>query len=676
MCGIIGYIGKRRAAPVLLDGLKKLEYRGYDSAGIALLNEGKFTLSRKKGRVAELERAARDAIGEIGIGHTRWATHGEPSERNAHPHVCGKFAVVHNGIIENYRELKGECERLGESFSSDTDTEVIAHLLARYYEKGKFFEAVRKALARLRGSYALAILCSDFPDTMIAARKASPLIVGTRADEIFVSSDIPALASEGLTYYPLADGETAVLSSGKAVFFDESGKEIEKKGMEFEGGAEAPELGGYPHFMRKEIAEIPAAIFETTAKYLSESTDKELYRVLCQTEYIQIVACGTAYHSGIAAKYVIEALARIPVEVCVASEYRYRNPVIGNHSLVIAVSQSGETADTLAAARLAKERGAALAAIVNVPYSSLTQLADFLIPTVAGTEIGVAATKSYNAQLCALYLLAVTLCEAKKGGTFCDSAESVNPSECEAAADFRKRTESAGSSEKDLHADDDKKLRDRESFVGGKERNGMLCGHVSDSALKSADNGKENIPTCNRNALIEAIRRLPELCEKAIAASERTKEWAGKFSVARSVYFIGRGCDYGAAIEGSLKLKEISYLPSEGYPAGELKHGTLALIGKGTPVVAVITDLALAEKTMNAVHEVISRGADAYLVTSLPEYAARSEFKDSVLLPPCDSLFSPAVSVIPLQMLAYHTALACGNDPDKPRNLAKSVTVE
>lgn len=611
MCGIVGFIGRRNAAPVLLEGLRRLEYRGYDSAGLALLDGGAFTLVRRKGRVSALEDAARGKAGNVGIGHTRWATHGAPSERNAHPHIYGKFAVVHNGIIENYRALKKECEESGETFASDTDSEVIAHLLAKY-DEGDFLAAVRRAVAGLRGSYALAILCEGRPDELIAARKGSPLIVGERDGEWYVASDIPALAGKGMKLCPLSDGEIAVLKRGGAAFFDIEEKRIEKEWAEYDTETSAPQLCGYPHFMRKEIDEIPASIAQTAAEFLKKPANQSLCEVLCHTEYVQIVACGTAYHSGLAAKCAIEALARIPAEACIASEYRYRDPVVGKNTLVVAVSQSGETADTLAAARLAKERGAYLIAVANVPHSSLTALADHVIPTAAGTEIGVAATKSYNAQLIALYLLALSLRAAKSGAR--DVSSSGLASQCE---------------------------RDGEDA-----------------------------------RLLETLRALPALCGEAIAASRKTKEWARRFCSAKSVYFIGRGCDHAAAVEGSLKLKEISYLPSEGYPAGELKHGTLALIGRDTPIVAVMTDRALAEKTMNSVHEAISRGADAYLVTSLPEYAERKEFAASILVPACERLFSPAVSVIPLQLLAYETALACGNDPDKPRNLAKSVTVE
>lgn len=590
MCGIVGYVGKKPAAPVLLDGLKKLEYRGYDSAGIAVLREGRFFIEKRKGRVRELDGAV-SLEGCVGIGHTRWATHGEPSERNAHPHVYGKFAVVHNGIIENFLSLKKECLARGETFASETDSEVIAHLLSAEYQ-GDFLEAVKRTADRLSGSFALAVLCSDFPNVLVAARHKSPLVVG-KGDGLFAASDIPAIAAEGVEIWSLGDGELAVLEGEEIAFYDRYLNEILKERVEFDCLTDTPDLKGFRHFMRKEMSEIPRAVADSTLNFEKNPQFSTLCRVLCQTEYIHIVACGTAYHSGIAAKTAIEALARVPVEVCIASEYRYRNPIVGRGALVIAVSQSGETADTLAAAERAKAKGAALLALTNAPYSSLTGLADFVVVTKAGREIAVAATKSYNAQLAALYSLAVALARAR-----------------------------------------------------------------------------------GRDADFCAVERLSDLCERTMTCCDKVRSWTPYFAAAESVYFLGRGADYVSALEGSLKLKEISYLPSEGYPAGELKHGTLALIERGTPVVAVLTQSALAEKTMNAVHEVYARGGRVFLVTSLPEYADRKEIAASVIIPECEELFSPILSVIPLQALAYYTALARGNDPDKPRNLAKSVTVE
>ncbi len=589
MCGIIGYVGKEPAAPKLILGLKRLEYRGYDSAGIAVRGKEGFSVYKRKGRVSGLE-SAKDLTGGCGIGHTRWATHGEPSERNAHPHIYGKFAVVHNGIIENYRELKEECRARGEEFASDTDSEIVAHLLA-FYDGGNVLAALKTVCARLKGSYALAVMCSDGEDALYVARRKSPMIVGKGETGLYAASDVPAVAECG-ELYSLADGEFAVLKGGDIRFYTAEG-EIRKEKMARGSAEDIPEKGGYAHFMLKEMYEIPASIANSLVDFEENSRFLAFNIVLCHTEYIQIVACGTAYHSGIAAKYAIERLARIPVEVTVASEYRYCNPIVKENTLVLAISQSGETADTLAAATLAKERGATVAAVTNVRDSSITRIAHFVLYTNAGREIAVAATKSFNAQLALLYSIAVALATAK-----------------------------------------------------------------------------------GRAARFEALRVLPSLSAQTLAGIEEIKKVVPLFAEADSVYFIGRGADHCAALEGSLKLKEISYLPSEGYPAGELKHGTLALIGEKTPVVAILTQRALAEKTMNAVSEVYARGGKVLLVTNIPELAAREEVFESVLLPACEELFSPILSVIPLQALAYYTAVFRGNDPDKPRNLAKSVTVE
>ncbi len=587
MCGIIGYTGKEQAAPKLLLGLKRLEYRGYDSAGIAVFSDGKFSVCKRKGRVSELGGAEK-LRGGCGIGHTRWATHGAPSERNAHPHSFGRFVLVHNGIIENYLPLKEECEARGEKFISETDSEVIAHLL-EYYDRGDVLSAIKETVARLKGSYALAVMCRDEPNVLYAARRKSPLIVGKGEEGLYLASDVPAIA-ECRELYSLCDGEFAVLQGDNIRFYGEEG-EIKKETMKLVSKSDIPEKGAYPHFMLKEMHEIPAAIANSLINFEDDFCFSGINIVLCQTEYIQIIACGTAYHSGIAAKYAIEALARVPVEVTVASEYRYRDPIVKKGTLALAVSQSGETADTLAAAELAKEKGATVIAITNAPDSSITQIAHFVLFTRAGREIAVAATKSFNAQLALLFSLATALAKTK---------------------------------------------------------------------------GRQT----------PSLRPLPALAEEVLTEAEKMKEIAPILLGAKSVYFIGRGADYCTALEGSLKLKEISYLPSEGYPAGELKHGTLALIDEGTPVIAVLTQEGLAEKTMNAVFEVYARGGRVILVTNLPEYAARKEVYRSILLPKCEELFSPILSVIPLQALAYYTSLARGNDPDKPRNLAKSVTVE
>ena len=588
MCGIVGYYGEN-AAPVLLNGLKRLEYRGYDSAGIALLDQGKLQIVRKKGRVRELN-SAKDLKGNIGIGHTRWATHGAPSEANAHPHVYGKFAVVHNGIIENEHALKEECKARGEVFSSETDSEVIAHLLS-FYATGNFLEAVKKTTERLRGAYALAILCEDW-DYIICTRKSSPLVVGKGQDGVYAASDISAIAGKGVNIFTLEDGEFAVLSSS-ITFFNSNLVRIKKKKIKYDAEEQSPDKKGYRHFMRKEMAEIPEVLAKSRLDFAHEPEYAEFYRVLQKTEQIHIVACGTAYHSGLCAKYAIEAICRVPVEVCVASEYRYRNPIVKENTLTIAVSQSGETADTMAAAELSKELGAYVAAVTNVPYSRITRIADAVLFTNAGQEIAVAATKSFNAQLVLLYSLASALCEAK---------------------------------------------------------------------------GKQGCMT-EIDALLNQVRLAEKSCEEV-------RSWVPHFLNARSVFFLGRGADYAASLEGSLKLKEITYLPSEGYAAGELKHGTLALVDEGTPVVAVLTQPSLADKTWNSVKEVSARGAKVFLITSIPEYCKREEVTASVLLPACREEFTPAISVLPLQALAYYVSIARGINPDKPRNLAKSVTVE
>ncbi len=584
MCGIVGYTGRRSAAPVLFELLKKLEYRGYDSAGISVMGRSGIQTYKRAGKVESIASAC-SLVGNTGIGHTRWATHGAPTDANAHPHVYGKCAIVHNGIIENSRTLK-EKLALEEKFSSETDSEVIAHLVADFY-KGDLLQAVKEATAMLSGSYAIAVLHEDEPEKIVCARGGSPLIVGKEDGGSVVASDLSAVSAAGTQAYLLQDGEFAVLQKDDVCFYDSTLKQIQKSPMEFDVVNDSADKKGYLHFMKKEMDEIPSVL----AKTMLNAADKQAYNTFCevlrQTQYIHIVACGTAYHSALCAKYAIESLCRIPVEANIASEFRYRDPIIPPKTLVIAVSQSGETADTLAAARLAKERGAYLAAVTNVPYSSLTRIADCVFQTNAGAEIAVAATKSFNAQLALLYSIALL----QRG--------------------------------------------EKEDFS-----------------------------------------RLSLLAERTLRCAEEVRSWTPYFLGAKSVYFIGRGVDYCTALEGSLKLKEISYLPSEGYPAGELKHGTLALVDSDTPIVAILTQKSLAEKTMNAVHETRSRGARVFLVTTLEEAAKSDEVTASVLIPACREIFSPILSVIPLQALAYYTSIARGNDPDKPRNLAKSVTVE
>ena len=589
MCGIVGYIGKRHAAPILLEGLKKLEYRGYDSAGIVTLCGNDFYLLKRKGRVETLGDGA-GIEGTTGIGHTRWATHGAPSAENAHPHIYGRFAIVHNGIIENASALKKECIERGEIFSSETDSEVIAHLLDRYYT-GDLLACLYKTVKRLEGSYALAVLEKDSPETIVCARYKSPLVVGKTAEgEVVLASDIPAIAQEGARFIALSDGDFALLRSGEISVFNKDLQSVSRSEYLCDTEMETPAKNGYLHFMRKEIDEIPFAMRSSAPIIASDNEYSELYRVLCQTEHIEIIACGTAYHSGLCAAHAFEGICRVPCRVSLASEYRYRDPIVKKGSLVIAVSQSGETADTIAAAQIAKEEGAFLIAITNAQYSTLTTISDITLVTGAGREVAVAATKSFNAQLMTLYSMVRTLAQHKGIKAEC--------------------------------------------------------------------------------------RNLPALAGLTIEESKKVQGWVPHFVGAKSVFFLGRGADWYVAQEGSLKLKEISYIPSEGYAAGELKHGTLALVDSSTPVVAIITQKELAEKTMNAVHEVSARGAKVFLITAFDEYRTRKEVFASLVIPACEEAFSPALSVIPLQMLAYYVCLACGNDPDKPRNLAKSVTVE
>ncbi len=589
MCGIVGYLGKRQAAPVLIDGLYQLEYRGYDSVGIAVSDGKKLKIIKKIGRVKEIE-TARDEIGRVGIGHTRWATHGDVTVENAHPHTCRNITLVHNGIVENAAKLKSECEKRGERFASDTDSEVIAHLIAAEYQ-GDLLDAVIRACNQIVGSYAIAVLCEDEPARLVCARMRSPLIVGRAKDGLVVASDIPAVAEEGAVLYSLKDGEFAVLEGEKIVICNASRAEVRKEPMEFDLEEGRVDLGPYRHFMRKEIDQIPIVLRQSREEIERNFCFSDFCKVLCQTEYIQIVACGTAYHSGLCFQAALERVCRIPAEVFIASEYRYMDPIVRRGTLLIAISQSGETADTLAAVRLAKRKGAHVAAIVNVKYSSLARLADTVLFTQAGREVAVAATKSFNAQLMVVYSIVAAMASIR---------------------------------------------------------------------------GKKS----------PSLRGIEGKALRAIAAGEGVRSWVPYFAGAKSSYFIGRGEDMCAALEGSLKLKEISYLPSEGYAAGELKHGTLALIEPYTPVVAVLMRRDIAEKTMNAVHEAYSRGASVFLVTCFEEYCGRKEITASVLLPKCPPVFSPILSVIPLQLLAYYTSVARGNNPDKPRNLAKSVTVE
>lgn len=602
MCGIVGYVGKKQATPFLIAGLKQLEYRGYDSAGIAVSDsKNKIKTVKKAGKVNVLADSVKDVKGTCGIGHTRWATHGVPCEENAHPHGCGKFALVHNGIIENYLPLKNDLISKGGKFLSETDTEVVVRLLDCYYD-GDFLRTVKKVTDMLTGSYALAVLCEDYPNKIIVARRFSPLIIGFGEGENYIASDIPAVASYTKKVCVMQDNEIAEVTCDGVKFYDNNLNEIEKVAEYADIQSNSLDVNGYSSYMRKEIDEIPMAIRNTVSNYLF-NTDKTLFEeMIKKCDRIVFVACGTAYHSSIVAKYVIEKFARVPVECEVASEFRYRDPIVNEKTLVIVISQSGETADTIAAARLAKQKGASLVAVTNVKLSSVTTIADFVFYTLAGTEIGVAATKSYNSQLAILYLMAFTVANVKNG------------------------------------------------FVADK--------------------------------YIEELKEIPEKAEKLLKETDDDlKQVAERFSNKSSIFFIGRNLDYAISLEGSLKLKEISYIHSEGYAAGELKHGTLALIDDNSLVIAIITQSRLAEKTENAINQVASRGATVVVLSNDEKFSSASYREENnvdyaFLIPETDELFSPLLSVIPLQLFAYYMSLARGCDPDKPRNLAKSVTVE
>lgn len=582
MCGIIGYTGKKSAAPVLYCGLSALEYRGYDSAGVAVLNGNAFCRLRKEGRVCNIAEV-RDWQGNCGIGHTRWATHGGVTTENAHPHICGKFAVVHNGIIENFSALKSELADMGHTFSSETDSEVIAHLLSEYYREGDLKECVRRTAERLKGSFALGILCSDYPDWLGCVRQKSPLLVGADRTGFYASSDLPALG-ECDRVKVLSDGEIVFLWQDRAELYNFSLKERPLRWVKnrFLPGA-GVEKDGYAHFMLKEIFETPAAIFRT-AEAFSYRSASALKESLSDFSKIYLVGCGTAYHSCLTGVACLERNLKIPVVAEVAGEFSAKRFVLGRDCLVIAVSQSGETADTICAAGLAKKKGAQLAVITNAGYSTLAGMADYPFITQAGTEVGVAATKTYAAQLVTFFQLA--------------------------------------------------------AFLAGKSDRG--------------------------------IYRLPAICRKILQSGESIRALAKKISGAKSVFFIGRGQDYPTALEGSLKLREVSYIGGAGYAAGELKHGSIALIDQGSIVVAVATHKSLKEKMENAICEVRSRGATVYTVTQDPDMGGGN----GLILPNGPGVYMPVLSALSLQLLAYYTAVERGLDPDRPRNLAKSVTVE
>ncbi|MEE0968661.1 MAG: glutamine--fructose-6-phosphate transaminase (isomerizing) [Clostridia bacterium] len=608
MCGIVGYTGSQAAAPILLDGLKKLEYRGYDSAGIAVLNDNLIAVSKVTGRIANLcERTAdgKNCPGTVGIGHTRWATHGAPTDTNAHPHMSndGKFAVVHNGIIENYIALREELIQKGYRFESQTDTEVIVHLIEMYYT-GDLKKAVIKTSARLQGSYALGVVCTDEPEKVYVAREASPLILGVGVGENYFASDVTALVSYTRNAIYMDDGEFAEITPDSITVFNPAGQPIEKKISRITWDIQSAEKGGYEHFMLKEIIEQPRAVKATIAPRIK---DGEI--ILDETELtadylesinkIVITACGSAYYAGCAGKYAIEKLCRIPVQVELASELRYSDPLIDEHTLLIVLSQSGETADTIAAMKECKNRGAKTLAVVNVVGSTIANTADYTLYTWAGPEIAVATTKGYTTQVSVLYLFA--LYAAKK------------------------------------------------------------MNRIDDELY---------------NTLLAALKTLPKKIQEALDMNSAIPTLAKKYHGADSMFFIGRNTDYAVALEGALKMKEISYIHAESYAAGELKHGTIALIEEHQPVIAMCCNESIMEKTMSNIVEVKARGAEVLAVTFKDNQKIVSLADDMIYVPRIETIFTAAVEIVPLQLLAYYVAKENGCDIDKPKNLAKSVTVE
>ena len=606
MCGIVGYVGKRNAQDVLLDGLEKLEYRGYDSAGVALALEGGIRVVKSKGRLAELrKRLAVEALARsgCGIGHTRWATHGEPSDVNSHPHSTPRVSIVHNGIIENYGVLKERLMAKGYTFESETDTEVLVKLIDSCYE-GEPLKALRAALAMVRGSYALAVLFRDFPDTLFAVKRESPLIVGWGEEENFIASDIPALLKYTRRYSVLEEGDMAVVNADGIRFYNEFAEPVEREVLTANWDQEAAEKGGYPHFMLKEINEQPAAITATVSPRVEnglpdlrvpELTDERLRRI----GTVHLVGCGTAMHAGMVGKAAVEALARVPAQVEIASEFRYRNPILRPEDLVIIISQSGETSDTLAALKLAKSRGVPVLAIVNVVGSSIARAADYVMYTYAGPEIAVASTKAYMVQMCVLYLFALRLAYAR--------------------------------------------------------------GMQTDAEIRR---------------LTAELLRAGEVIKPRLADCEQIKYLASRFVNTQSCFFIGRGFDYSLSLEGSLKLKEISYVHSDAYAAGELKHGTISLVTDGVPVIALATQKQVYEKTISNAKETKSRGAKVLLFTTRDAVVPDGVADYVVRLDDYDDQLMPLQLIVPLQLFAYYMAVLRGCDVDKPRNLAKSVTVE
>ena len=606
MCGIVGYAGKRSAQDVLLDGLEKLEYRGYDSAGVALAQEGGIRVVKSKGRLDVLrQKLAVQALAEssCGIGHTRWATHGEPSDVNSHPHSTPRVSIVHNGIIENYGALKERLAARGYTFESETDTEVLVKLIDSCYH-GEPLQALHEALGMVRGSYALAVLFKDFPDTIFAVKKESPLIVGWGEGENFVASDIPALLKYTRDYSVLEEGDLAVVTAQGIRFYNAFGEPVERQRLTADWDQEAAEKGGYPHFMLKEINEQPAAITATVSPRVEdglpdlripELTDERLRSI----GMVHLVACGTAMHAGMVGKVAIETLARVPAEVDIASEFRYRDPILNKDDLVIIISQSGETSDTLAALKLAKSRGVPVLAIVNVVGSSIARAADYILYTYAGPEIAVASTKAYVVQMCVLYLFALRL-----------------------------------------------------AYARGK--------------LEEAETKR----------LTAELLRAGEVIKPRLDDCEQIKYLASRFVNTQSCFFIGRGFDYALSLEGSLKLKEISYVHSDAYAAGELKHGTISLITDGVPVIALATQKQVYEKTISNAKETKSRGARVILFTTKDAVVPEGVADYIVRLDEYEDLLMPLQLIVPLQLFAYYMAVLRGCDVDKPRNLAKSVTVE
>ena len=611
MCGIVGYTGPHQAAPILLEGLKKLEYRGYDSAGVAVNESGGIHMEKSAGMIRNLCKKTADGAvfhGCAGIGHTRWATHGEPSEENAHPHCSddGNVVAVHNGIIENYQELREKLLRKGYTFYSSTDTEVAVKLIDYYYKKYAHtpVDAINHAMVRIRGSYALAVLFRDYPGEIYAARKDSPMILGTKDGEQYLASDVPAILKYTRTVYYLGNLELARLTPQGISFFNLDGDEISKEPVEILWNAEAAEKGGYEHFMMKEIHEQPKAVEDTLRSVCTDgSIDLEktgLTRdAVASFRQVWVIGCGSAYHVGVAAQYVLEDLAKIPVRVELASEFRYRDPLVPENTLVVIISQSGETADSLAALRKAKEQGAKTLAIVNVVGSTIAREADYVFYTLAGPEIAVATTKAYSAQLLAVYALAIAFAQDR--------------------------------------------------------------GQLTDDQAA---------------ALVRELESLPGKMERLLEDEERIQWFASKQIAAKDIFFIGRGLDYAISLEGSLKMKEISYIHSEAYAAGELKHGTISLIEPGTLVVGVLTQQKLYEKTLSNLLECKTRGAYLMALTTYGNYSMEDNADFVLYIPKTDPHFAPSLAVIPLQLLGYYVSVSKGLDVDKPRNLAKSVTVE